>query len=452
MTHKEVQLKDHQKENVKFIEDHRYVLVADQMGLGKTFSALASVKKNDLYPCLVICPKSLKTNWYREIKRMDHYKSVDIVKNSKHKIERNGTRFEKDYTIVNYDLHKAIKDYPQARSIILDEIHYMKNYKAKRTIGIQEYIHNNIATHVIGLSGTPILNKGTEIISVVNTLHPNLIDFWGFINKYTYEGNWGGYFVLPDKVHLIHKQLSDDGIMIRHTKDILDLPPKIRNYKVFAKPKGYFEEITRLRQIYGDITIGALQKIRQWLAIEKTDDLVYYVNDITEQHDDNKVIVFCNYIEPANLIAEKLNVVAHTSRVTDSSKRQDIIDEFTNNPNEKVLVMTVRTGNVGLNLTEANHIVFCDFSYSPADMLQAEDRAHRIGQEKTVNIHYLSAEDTIDQKAISLLNKKSKILNGIIDGKKYVYDKTDEKNIESEIIQELKNMFTEFGQERIDKD
>ena len=57
MTHKEVQLKDHQKENVKFIEDHRYVLVADQMGLGKTFSALASVKKNDLYPCLVICPK-----------------------------------------------------------------------------------------------------------------------------------------------------------------------------------------------------------------------------------------------------------------------------------------------------------------------------------------------------------------------------------------------------------
>ena len=127
MTHKEVQLKDHQKENVKFIEDHRYVLVADQMGLGKTFSALASVKKNDLYPCLVICPKSLKTNWYREIKRMDHYKSVDIVKNSKHKIERNGTRFEKDYTIVNYDLHKAIKDYPQARSIILDEIHYMKN-------------------------------------------------------------------------------------------------------------------------------------------------------------------------------------------------------------------------------------------------------------------------------------------------------------------------------------
>ena len=262
----------------------------------------------------------------------------------------------------------------------------------------------------------------------------------------------GGYFVLPDKVHLIHKQLSDDGIMIRHTKDILDLPPKIRNYKVFAKPKGYFEEITRLRQIYGDITIGALQKIRQWLAIEKTDDLVYYVNDITEQHDDNKVIVFCNYIEPANLIAEKLNVVAHTSRVTDSSKRQDIIDEFTNNPNEKVLVMTVRTGNVGLNLTEANHIVFCDFSYSPADMLQAEDRAHRIGQEKTVNIHYLSAEDTIDQKAISLLNKKSKILNGIIDGKKYVYDKTDEKNIESEIIQELKNMFTEFGQERIDKD
>ena len=445
MTHK-VQLKPHQLENVRFAEKNRYVLIADEMGLGKTFSALEVVRKNELYPCIVICPKSLKNNWYREIKRMDYYKKVDLVKSSKHEIESTNGRFVKDYTIVNYDLHKTIEKYPNARSIILDEIHYMKNYKAKRTIGIQNYIHNNIATHVIGLSGTPILNKGTEIISVVNTLHPNLINFWGFINKYTYEGNWGGYFVIPEKVHEINKQLSDDGIMIRHTKDLLDLPPKIRNYKIFEKPVGYRKEIERLHSIYGDITIAVLQKIRQWVAKKKADNVVTYVNDIIEQRDDNKVIVFCNYIEPTNIIAQNLNVTAHTSEITDPDKRQDVIDKFTSNPNEKVLCMSIRTGNVGLNLTQANHIVFCDFSYSPADMLQAEDRAHRIGQEKTVNIHYLSAEDTVDEQAIILLNKKSKILNGIIDGKKYMHNMRDEKNIETTIIAELKKMFTEFGQ------
>ena len=441
-----VQLKPHQLENVTFAEKNKYVLIADEMGLGKTFSALEVVRKNELYPCIVICPKSLKTNWYREIKRMDHYKKVDIVKNSKHEIEQKNGKFAKDYTIVNYDLHKTILDYPNAKSIILDEIHYLKNYKAKRTIGIQNYIHNNIATHVIGLSGTPILNKGVEIISVVNTLHPNLIDFWQFINKYCYHGDWGGYFVRPDKVHEINEQLKNDGIMIRHTKDILDLPPKIRNYKVFTQPKGYRKEIDRLHEIYGKISVGALQKLRQWVAIKKTDDIVTYVNDIIEQKDDNKVIVFCNYIEPTNIIAKKLNVLPHTSELTRPEDRQDIIDKFTNNENEKVLCMSIRTGNVGLNLTQANHIVFCDFSYSPSDMLQAEDRAHRIGQEKTVNIHYLSAENTIDEQAIDLLTKKTKILNGVIDGKPYQYDHTDEENIESSIISELNKMFTEFGQ------
>jgi SNF2 family DNA or RNA helicase len=235
--------------------------------------------------------------------------------------------------------------------------------------------------------------------------------------------------------------------MIRHTKDILDLPPKIRNYKVFTQPKGYRKEIDRLHEIYGKISVGALQKLRQWVAIKKTDDIVTYVNDIIEQKDDNKVIVFCNYIEPTNIIAKKLNVKAHTSEITKPEDRQDIIDKFTNNENEKVLCMSIRTGNVGLNLTQANHIVFCDFSYSPSDMLQAEDRAHRIGQEKTVNIHYLSAENTIDEQAIDLLTKKTKILNGVIDGKPYQYDHTDEENIESSIISELNKMFTEFGQE-----
>ena len=120
----QVQLKPHQLENVTFAEKNKYVLIADEMGLGKTFSALEVVRKNELYPCIVICPKSLKTNWYREIKRMDHYKKVDLVKNSKHEIEQKNGKFAKDYTIVNYDLHKTILDYPNAKSIILDEIHY----------------------------------------------------------------------------------------------------------------------------------------------------------------------------------------------------------------------------------------------------------------------------------------------------------------------------------------
>ncbi len=75
----DIKLHPWQEENVGFIEKHKFTLIADEMGLGKTFSALAAVKKNNLYPCLILCPKSLKVNWEREIKRIDHYKSIEIL-------------------------------------------------------------------------------------------------------------------------------------------------------------------------------------------------------------------------------------------------------------------------------------------------------------------------------------------------------------------------------------
>ena len=72
MFHKEIQLESYQLEDIEFIEKNHFVLIADEMGLGKTFAALGSFKKNNLYPCLIIVPKSLRNNWYREIKRIDN--------------------------------------------------------------------------------------------------------------------------------------------------------------------------------------------------------------------------------------------------------------------------------------------------------------------------------------------------------------------------------------------
>ena len=75
-----IKLKDHQKENIQFVKDNHFVLIADEMGLGKTFSALASVKEQNHYPCLIICPKAVITNWEKEIAKIDHFKSVKIIK------------------------------------------------------------------------------------------------------------------------------------------------------------------------------------------------------------------------------------------------------------------------------------------------------------------------------------------------------------------------------------
>ena len=439
MFHKKVQLKDYQIENVEFVEKNKFVLIADEMGLGKTISALAVVQRNSLYPCLVICPKQLRNNWYREIKRMDHYSTADIVKGNDHEIKTKNGMFEKNYTIVNFDSHKLIKKMPHAKSIIIDEIHYLKNYKAKRTEIISNYVNQNKSSHVMGLSGTPILNKGTEIISVVNSIHKDLIDFWDFINNYCYEGEWGGYFVKPSKVVAINEMLKEKGIMIRHTKDVLDLPEKLRKYVTLEKPNGYDKKLRDLYLQYDEINIAALMKIRQWLEIKKSDDIVRYTQDVIEETDD-KVIVFTNFQDSTEIIAKKMQCEFIHGDVTDED-RKNILSRFENDKFKKCLVMTIKTGNVGLNMTHAKHVIFAGFSYSPSDMMQAEDRIHRIGQEQDVIIHYLYSDKTVDEDAVELLTEKVKFLNGIIDGEKF--DKPD-NSIHKSIIKKLNEMFKEF--------
>jgi SNF2 family DNA or RNA helicase len=407
------------------------------MGLGKTFSSLGAVKKAELYPCVIICPKALKTNWYREIKKIDHYKTISIIDSSTKKI------VDSDYIIINYDLKKTIKKLPIARSVILDEIHYLKNYKAQRTKAVQEYVKTSLATHVIGLSGTPILNKGTEILTIVNTIHNGMLDHWRFLNTYCYQGDFGGYFVRKDKVKEIYEFLSRR-IMIRHTKDELNLPFKLRIPVALSRPKGYND---KLRELYGHYTnaqmMAILQVLRKWLALKKSENIISYTKSLVEDYN-QKTIVFCNHIEVADHLAKELKSNVLHSQI-DSATRQQVLDNFETNPNSMILVSTIGVGGQGLNLTHAKNVVFADFSYSPAHMKQAEDRIHRIGQTKRTYIHFLYAVDTIDEDLVDKLTIKQELLNGIIDGKEITMTETE---VTKSITDKLRKMFIEFGQVR----
>ena len=484
----DIELHKWQAENVDFVEKNKFVLIADEMGLGKTFSALAAVKKNNLYPCLVLCPKSLKVNWEREIKRIDHYKKVEILDGVKKKgvikePEQVNGRFASDYIILQYpqgdNAYNFVKNLPQARSIILDEIHMLKSYKAKRTLAVREYIRDSsMASHVIGLSGTPMLNRdASEIFTVASVLHSNvdengkavdnqrdgdggLITYDEFYgdgdNKFVYRKYWQdrmiGYGITPEKQVELNHLLKDRGIMIRHTKDLLKdlLPPMQKIPVVLPKPKGYNKELNRLESVYGDIKIAQLTMIRKWLAEEKVGDgtekkggTVLYVNEILEQNDNDKVIVFGNYQDATMMLGKEFGVVAITGK-TPSDERQPIIDKFQSDPNVRVLVITVRTGNVGLNLVEANHVVFNDYSYSPSDMMQAEARIYRLGQTKKAYVHYLTSQDTVDEDVIGVLTTKQNIINGIIDGVEYEVDsqeyKDQERGVENLVLGKLKEM------------
>ena len=143
------------------------------------------------------------------------------------------------------------------------------------------------------------------------------------------------------------------------------------------------------------------------------------------------------------MLGKEFGVVAITGN-TKNDERQPIIDKFQSDPNIRVLVITVRTGNVGLNLVEANHVVFNDYSYSPSDMMQAEARIYRLGQTKKAYVHYLTSQGTVDEDVIGVLTTKQNIINGIIDGVEYEVDsqeyKDQERGVENQVLDKLKGM------------
>ena len=446
-----IKLKDHQKENIQFVKDNHFVLIADEMGLGKTFSALASVKEQNHYPCLIICPKAVITNWEKEISKIDHYKSVEVVKDTKHKVEIKNGYFKSDYVIMNYEKFKLYEDFPKALSVIFDEIHYLKSYNAKRAVGARDYIYRINPSTVIGLSGTPVVNKGTEILQIINSLKEDYIDKWWFLEtsgwcyKDEFNGKFIGYVIRPDKIVEVYDYLMKNKMMIRHKMDLSDLGvEKFReDVAVDINLKQYKKFVEDTYAYYGGFNIGGLQRIRSKIADLKVDKVIEYSKDLIESSN-QKVIIFTTYQNSANLIGEEMKLKVHHGDIK-TKDREIALAEFEKDPNVRAIVMSIGTGGIGLNMTHANHCVFADFDYSPSKMQQAEGRILRIGQEHDVVFHYLYADKTIDEDVVKALTEKSKIQNGIVDGEAYHYESY---TIEKSMVDKLNEMFVEFGQSR----
>ncbi len=442
-----IKLKDHQKENVQFVKDNHFVLIADEMGLGKTFSALASVKEQNHYPCLIICPKAVITNWEKEIAKIDHFKSVKIIKNTKDIPESKNGYFKDDYVIMNYEKWKLYPTFPKALSVIFDEVHYLKSYDAKRAINAREYVYRIKPSTVIGLSGTPVVNKGTEILQIINSLKENYIDKWWFLKSsgWCYQDEYNIYIIKPDKVVEVYNYLVKNKMMIRHKMDLSDLGvEKFReDVAVDINLKQYKKFVEDTYAYYGGFNIGGLQRIRSKIADLKVDKVIEYSKDLIESSN-QKVIIFTTYQNSANLIGEKMKLKVHHGDIK-TKEREIALNEFEKDPNVRAIVMSIGTGGIGLNMTHANHCVFADFDYSPSKMQQAEGRILRIGQEHDVVFHYLYADKTIDEDVVKALTEKSKIQNGIVDGEEYHYENY---TIEKSMVEKLKSMFVEFGQSR----
>jgi len=442
------QLFPFQKAGVAFIEkSNGRALIADEMGLGKTIQAAAWLQLHpEKRPAIILCPASLKLNWAKEIRETLSTKDkVQILQGTK------PYSITEDIIIINYDILNSWVETLQAinpQVLIIDEMHYVKNSSAIRTKATKKLTKG--IPHVIALTGTPIVNRPIEGFNIFQILDRNLFpNFWTYVHRYcgARHNGWGWDFSgATNKEEL--NQILTSTIMIRRRKaDVLkDLPEKLYSfipmelsneteYRVAEE-----EFIQYLRLTKGKEAAEKAKKAEHLVKIEalkqlavkgKLKQAINWIRDFIE--DGNKLVVFAVHKEVIHqLMKEFKEIAVKIDGSTSIPERHKAVEAFQSDPNIKLFIGNIQAAGVGLTLTAASAVAFLEFDWVVGNHMQAEDRCHRIGQKDTVNIYYLIAAGSIEEKLVSLLAEKTKVIQTILDG-----EKAEDINIFDELLESI---------------
>jgi SWI/SNF-related matrix-associated actin-dependent regulator 1 of chromatin subfamily A len=394
----------YQHAGIKFIDlANGRAIIGDEMGLGKTLQALAWVswrKKK----ALVICPNSYKLGWAREISKFSHCSSQ--VLSSKE------TEFEQaDFTIINYENLKK-HDFKKLNydTVIIDESHKIKNSKTQRFSECEKIISK--ANHVILLTGTAIVNRPVEFYTQLKMVSPSLVGSYGSYTAKFCGGHHNGFgWDSTGATNLDELNRLISSIYVRRIKSevLPDLPSKIRQDIMIEGV------LTKSEKNYKN-ALDEINQLKISLAKQKVEHTIEFVENLIENGD--KVIVFSDYIDTAKEIARAFGekAVCYLSDLS-TEERFDLEKKFQENNDIRIFVATMKVAGVALTLTAANKVCFNDLPWSPGDLRQCEDRAHRIGQKNAVNVYKMIAVGTLDEYVNDLLNEKIRILDLVLDGK-----------------------------------
>lgn len=447
------ELYPHQKEAVGFIEQKNgRALIADSMGLGKTATVLAWLqlnKNNNVLPAIVVCPSSMKLTWQKEVSNWTELTSrVWEGRISNHS---NGTpelSASTDIHIINYDiLASKVKDEDgkeiikvrsdisglKPKTVIIDEAHMCKDLKSQRTKAVLDLCKT--ASHVIALSGTPILNRPVEIYPILKAVAPQLFpSFTKFAYRYcapVYNG-YGWDFRGASNIKELYELLTERVMIRRLKQDVLkDLPPKIRSVipleidnrdeydKAASDLIAWFNNIDpeKAKAAERAEALVKFEALKQLTARGKLAGVIEWIRNFLESEE--KLVVFANHKAIIDALAKEFEDIAVKLDGSCSDvQRQQAVDSFQDNPDIKLFIGNIQAAGVGITLTAASSTCFVEEPWSPSIVDQAEDRVHRIGQEAdSVNAYHLVARKTIEEDIIELLDKKRQIISQALDGR-----------------------------------
>ncbi len=443
-----VQPYPYQQEGIAYGLKHKRLIIGDEPGLGKTLQSIGIVNAASAYPCLVICPSSLKINWKREFEKFTD-KSAFVLDNT--------TRTTWGYllqmsvhqvAIVNYEsLRKffvwdikagkqfRLKDVvfcPQIKmfkSIIIDESHRVKDPSAQQTIFTKGISVGK--EWVILLSGTPVVNRPEDLIAQLSIMN-RLSDFGGrhkFMADYcTDPKDKKAEPAVP--LSELSKQLYDTCMIRREKAKVLpQLPDKTRmdlyveisneaEYNLAAADlAAYLRQYTECTdlEIRRKMRMEALVKFMTLRSLATKGKIAQAVDFIrTFLESGKKLIVFCSLHDIVDELKKTFPSAVTVTGRDNAVNKQSAVDAFQKNPNVQLIICSIKAAGVGLTLTAASDVAFVELAWTYADCCQCEDRAHRIGQKDNVTCYYLLGRGTIDNTIYSLIHRKKSIANEIM--------------------------------------
>jgi SWI/SNF-related matrix-associated actin-dependent regulator 1 of chromatin subfamily A len=428
-----MQLFPYQEEGVAFMEKvHGGILLADQMGLGKTAQVATLAKRQDLWPMLVVCPASLKHNWERELRTWAGADSLILS-------GKDPTALPDDLpkaVIVNYDIlyeqQPALLNVPW-KCIAFDECHNLANRAAKRTKAAKRL--SRLSTKVIGISGTPVMNRPADFWPILNIIRPELFPSWqAYAWKFCdpKKSPWGWEYKGAKNLEELHAAIQP--FTLRRLKNnVLDLPSKklvvlpmsLDNPEELQKAEtdfiGWLSENSKMGNVASAKKAEAVTRLGVLLRLTsrlKCRAIVNWARAFLADNPQEKLILFGTHTAMIDVLRRR--ILPEGAVVIDGSvstkKRQAIVDQFQNDHGTRLMVANIKAAGVGITLTASSTVAMAELWWTPSAMEQAADRVHRLTQNKECTIYYLVVPGSIEERLCDAIQNKQRISNSIIDG------------------------------------
>ena len=437
--------RSYQMDYLYYAVNHGNHINGSGVGCGKTKMAIFYAEMLDLFPCMVVCPASVKSGWLREWKETNPDRRVSVISTSSPPED-----FEADVIVINYDiLGKRVTkengktsleirlDGMKKKSfslVIADEIHFLKNRKSIRSKSFKKLARK--VPSVIGLTGTLIMNRPAELLNIlmlierIKEITPDDQYHHYFFERYCNmkETNFGMDISGASNIKELNRLLKECCYFQVNKRDALkELPPisenvvecEITNKRAYKKAKGdllqfiedKFKDEEKVEKAARAEFLVKLSTLKQLSLEGKEKFIKKWVEEWMEANEEEKLLVFASQSTILTKIAGEFKEGLLITGSTTTKKRDEILQKFTLEKNKRVLFANIGclgTGVDGLQKVCSNMAIL-ELPPRPSDLVQVIGRLERSGQENPVTIQYLLSPETIDQDLWEMLKGKKDV-------------------------------------------